>query len=223
MEEEPTVLGDHKETSPRPSRARAISYLLVGRSAQVETTFADGDTYETTEIVGSRERPNEYRFDQVAPPSSASGTVVTIQARQVQQVARIADDAFLANLTARLAATLLALTDVSVLYRGQKVDPTADMARDPVELTLEVDQSDLHGHPQPKIVLVRWTRDMQSKNLFLCDEHGAVVTEQPLAKLPPAPIHWSAYLRWDGFRDPDLMSLADLHNPDVRHGTIIHG
>lgn len=90
-----------------------------------------------------------------------------------------------------------------------------------VDLELEVSPDALRGKAPPRLRVVEWSADMRSKTLHLCDDHGGAVTEHRLSRMPPAPIHWSAYLLWEGFRDPELMGLADLHVPEVQHSELL--
>ncbi|MGW0355825.1 hypothetical protein ACWDXV_16620 [Nocardia nova] len=62
---------------------------------------------------------------------------------------------------------------------------------------------------------------MGSKALFLCDENGHVVTKVDAKRPTLTPIQWSAYLEWEGFGDPELMSQADLFEPRIRHTALV--
>ncbi len=123
-------------------------------------------------------------------------------------------------LTAKLAPALLAMPDVTVTYRTQSLEPKEHIKSD-TDLPVNTDGVVLHGKRQPRLRFVEWSSDMQSKTLYLCDPDGAVVTEYAMGKLPPAPIHWTAYLQWEGFRDPTLMDQADLRVPDLKHGELL--
>lgn len=197
-------------------------FLVYGIAERVEwrSVSADGEALSETVIHGNRAAPNEFTFDGPWPSPGPVGTTVRMEARQIPRVAGIGDGDIRLPLTARLAASLLALPEVKVTYRGQPLSPQAHVIHD-VDLDLDLDPALLHGKARPRLRVVEWSADMRSKTLYLCDERGGVVTEHKLGRLPPAPIHWTAYLQWEGFRDPDLMGLADLHVPDLRHGELL--
>lgn len=197
-------------------------FLAYGIAERVEwrSVSANGQSHSETVIHGSRGAPNEFAFDGPWPTSGPTGTTVRMEARQTSRVASIADGDIHLPLTARLAASLLALPEVKVTYRGQALNPRAHITHD-VDLDLDLDPAILHGKAQPRLRVVEWSADMRSKTLYLCDERGGVVTEHKLGRVPPAPIHWTAYLQWEGFRDPALMGPADLHVPDIQHGELL--
>jgi hypothetical protein len=200
-------------------RGRFLAYAIADKVEWRTTVVVEGEP-TTTRVIGARSRPNEYEFDGPTLSEERVGTVVTLNARQDQKAARLVDEAFLLPLTARLGPTLLALSDAKVTYRGLAVNPREHVEQDH-RLELDVPDDQLHGHAPPELHVVVWSQDMKSREVFLCDEEGAVVTDLKVAGLPVAPIHWTAYVRWSGFRDPELMTVTDLHHPDVRHGQLI--
>lgn len=197
-------------------------FLVYGIADRVEwrSVSADGDGFGETLVQGSLSSPNEFTFDGPWPSTGPTGTTVRMAARQLSRVTRIGDGDIQLPLTARLAATLLGLHGVEVTYRGQSLDPQAHITRD-TDVELATDPAILHGRSRPRLRVVEWSADMRSKTLYLCDERGGVVTEYKPARLPLAPIHWTAYLQWEGFRDPTLMGRADLHVPDLQHGELL--
>ncbi|MFB7653659.1 MULTISPECIES: hypothetical protein [unclassified Streptomyces] len=120
-----------------------------------------------------------------------------MQTRQASRVASLADDNVHLPLTARLAASLLALPEVKVRYRGQHLTRQTCISRD-VDLNLDLDPVILKGKARPRLRVVEWSVDMRSKTLHLCDERGGMVTEHKLGRMPPAPIHWTSYLQHNG-------------------------
>jgi hypothetical protein len=110
--------------------------------------------------------------------------------------------------------------EVKVHYRGHHLNPRTYIMHD-VDLDLDLDPTTLHGKGSPRLQVVEWSADMRSKATYLCAERGGVVTEHTFGRMPPAPIHCTAYLQWERARDPDLMGPADLHVPDVRHGELL--
>ncbi len=193
----------------------------IADEAEWRSVVRHGSGFVETLISARRKSPKELGID--GPQSvevDSSGTTVRLRLRQIPKVVKLVDGEVHLQLTALLAASLLALRDVTITYSGQSLDPYAHIARD-VELDLDLPTEALHGRAQPKLRVVEWNEDMTSKKVFLCDEHGGVVTEYKPTKLPPAPVNWSAYLLWEGFGDSDLMSGADLAVPDIRHGELL--
>ncbi|MGQ0776342.1 MAG: ATP-binding protein [Pseudonocardiales bacterium] len=197
-------------------------FLVYGIADRVEwrSVATDANGSIETVICGRRSAPNEFSLDGPRPSDGTMGTTVRLVARQEQRVIDLVDGNVVLPLTARLAATLLALREVKVTYRGAALDPQDHVIRD-VDLELKVGSAALGGKHPPRLRVVEWSVDMRSKALFLCDDHGGVVTEYRLGRLPPAPIHWSAYLLWEGFRDPELRGHADLHVPEVQHDELL--
>lgn len=81
----------------------------------------------------------------------------------------------------------------------------------------------LRGHTPPVLIAVEWTGSKRgSKRIHLCNESGAVVTTHKPDLIPSAG-GWSAYLKWSGFADPELMGVADLHHPEFTHRDLLDG
>src|SRR5262249_15116797 len=174
-------------------------FLAYGIAEQVEwrAGSADGGTFNETVVHGNRSVPNEFTFDGPWPTRGPTGTTVRMEARQTARVASIADGDVHLPLTARLAASLLALPEVKVHYCGQHLNPQTHITHD-ANLDLDLDPATLHGKARPRLRVVEWSADMRSKTLYLCDERGGVVTEHKLGRMPPAPIHCTPYLHCAG-------------------------
>ncbi|MBH0777428.1 ATP-binding protein [Nocardia bovistercoris] len=203
----------------RLGRGRFHTYAIAEQAEWRSVAGTDAARFETV-ILGKRSHPQQFDFDGPAPTSSPCGTTVTLIVRQIAKVNRVVDSDLNLPLTAKLAPTLLAMPHVTVTYRMQPLDPK-DHIKSDTDILLNTDGVLLHGKSYPRLRFVEWSSDMQSKTLYLCDPDGAVVTEYAMAKLPPAPIHWTAYLQWEGFRDPTLMDQADLRVPDLKHGELL--
>lgn len=203
----------------RLGRGRFDTYAIAEQVEWRSVAGADGARFETV-ITGKRSRPQQFDFDGPIATSQPCGTTVTLTARQIAKVNRIADNDLKLPLTAKLAPALLAMPDVTVVYLTQPLDPKEHIKSD-IDLPVNLDGVLLHGKKEPRLRFVEWSADMQSKTLHLCDHDGAVVAEYPMTRLPPAPVHWTAYLQWEGFRDPLLMDQADLRVPDLKHGELL--
>jgi hypothetical protein len=202
----------------RMGRGRFLAYGIADK-VEWRSVSTSEDGFSEILISGTRNRPNQFNLTDPLPHSGPTGTTVTMQARQVQKAAALPNRRL--QLTARLAAALLALPEVRVTFDGEALDPNAHKLDD-VTLDIDVDPAYLFGKPAPRLRVVEWEVNMNSKSMYLCDAQGAVVTEHPkLSALPPVPIHWTAYLLWEGFGDPELMELGDLHIPEVRHPQLL--
>lgn len=201
-------------------RGRFLTYGIAD-TVEWRTNVQHDDTFVQTVIRGSRSAPDEFDVSDPQPSNGPKGTTVLMRPRESTRAVYLAEGDVHRPLTARLAGSLLALQDVTVTYRGRALDPASHVINQ-VDLQVTIPADALHGKATPMLRVVEWDEDMGSKKLFLCDEHGGVVTEHKLSRLPPAPVHWSAYLLWEGFRDQDLMSHADLIVPDIRHGELLN-
>ncbi|MFD9735681.1 ATP-binding protein [Umezawaea sp. NPDC059074] len=200
-------------------RGRFLAYAVADR-VEWRSVSEDSGSFSETVIQGYRRAPHEFSFDGPFPSDGPTGTTVRLHARQTSRVVSIAEGDIHLPLTARLASSLFALPEVTVLHLGRRIDPQAHVNQT-VELELDVDLAAQSGMGTARLQVVEWATDMKSKTMYLCDDRGAVVTEYKPARLPPAPIHWTAYLRWEGFRDPELMRPADLLVPEMRHGELL--
>ncbi|MDG5483344.1 ATP-binding protein [Mycolicibacterium gadium] len=200
-------------------RGRFLAYGIADRVAWRSVSSSE-DGYTEIDIRGRRDAPHEYEFDGPWQVQGPPGTTVTMQLRQIPRVTAMLTDDFALQLTARLAASLLALPDISVIYRDAHLNPQDHILLD-TDIPLAIDPTILRGKSAPTIRIVEWDADMKSKTMFLCDDRGGVVTDFKLIGLPPSPMHWTAYLLWEGFRDPDLMGQADLRAPDILHGELL--
>lgn len=201
-------------------RGRFLGYSIADRVQWRSRAQAESDFTEV-EIRGRRDAPDRFIFDGPWASQGPKGTTVEMALRQIPRVAGIIETGFSLQLTARLAASLLALPNVNVQFRNQPLEPTVHVASD-VDVDLgDLDPDVLRGKPVPRLRVVEWLVDMRSKTMFLCDDRGGVVSEYKPGRLPPTPIHWTAYLQWEGFRDPELMGQADLRAPDIQHGELL--
>lgn len=203
----------------RFGRGRFHGYAIADRLHWTTVAASDGQFAETT-ITGHYASPDEFDFVGPIATSGPPGTTVNFRTRQISKVAALTDGAARLQLTALLAPSLLALPEVAVTYRGERLNPQDDIVSDEL-LDLSVDPKHLYGKPTPRLRLVEWSSDMKAKKLYLCDDRGNVITEYKLPSPPVAPFSWTAYLQWEGFRDSDLMSGADLYVPEIRHGEIL--
>jgi hypothetical protein len=204
----------------RFGRGRFLAYGIAETIEWLSVSKTD-DGYASVLVSGSLSTPNKFSFAPPLPSLGPGGTTVTMRTRQRPKVAQLADKNPAPQLTARFAASLLGLPEVAVTYCGESLDPRTHITED-VFLDLDLKSTSMLGESVPRLRVVEWSGNMQSKVLYLCDAEGGAVTQHTkLPPTPPVPIHWTAYLLWDGFRDPALMTMGDLHVPDIRHAELL--
>lgn len=201
-------------------RGRLITYSVAERVEWSSVSSAQGGQQRIV-IRGTRERPNGFEILDAHDVNEPAGTTVILALRDVQKAARIADEGFEQGVVERLAESLISLKGVTVRWRGRSLDAEqAIRSRAEVPLTgIEADV--LRGYPSPLLTVIEWNRPFGSKGIILCDDAGSAITNYKPSGLPAVPFSWSAYLRWSGFRDPELMGVADLHVPRLRHPEIL--
>lgn len=197
-------------------RGRLISYA-VAESVEWSSVSSTQDGRQRIVIRGAFSKPHGFDIHDAEDVDEPVGTTVSLKLREVQKAARIADEGFELRVVERLAESLLSLAGVVVRWRGDPLD-TNDAIRSRDEIPLERIEADcLHGYPAPSLTVVEWRRSFGSKQILLCDEAGSAITNYKPSDLLPVPFTWTAYLKWEGFRDAELMGPADLHVPEIRH------
>jgi hypothetical protein len=65
------------------------------------------------------------------------------------------------------------------------------------------------------LTVLQWTRAVGHQDLYLCDGGGAVLSRAPTRLIAPR-LHFSAYLRWDGFAERlENLDVAELDAGDM--------
>lgn len=201
-------------------RGRLITYSVAERVEWSSVSSTQGGPQRIV-IRGTRESPNGFDILDPEDVNEPAGTTVLLTLRDIQKAAKIADEGFEQGVVERLAESLISLRGVAVRWRGRLLDPErAIRSHDEVPLT-GIEPDVLHGYPSPTLTVIEWNRPFGSKEIILCDDAGSAITNHRPSGLPAVPFSWSAYLRWSGFRDPELMGVADLHVPKIRHPDIL--
>ncbi len=132
----------------------------------------DGDGLKQTEIIGRRNRPNEFDIDSgPATAKATTGTVVEVRP-VVDGVAALAEEAGRERLSTELAL-YLAMYPVSVTVAGAKLDPAAmQEGRHDEDLELP------NGLGTAKLTIIEWRKPVERK-ILLCDEDGFTLGETP--------------------------------------------
>ena len=201
-------------------RGRLIAYA-VAESVEWSSVSSTPGGPQRVVIRGTRGKPAGFDILEPEDVDKPEGTTVSLKLRDTQKAAQIADEGFELGVVERLAESLHSLGGVTIRWRGELLDvDDAICSRDDVPLT-EIEADALHGYPAPSLTVVEWNRSFGSKKIILCDDAGSVVTDYTPPGLPPVPFSWTAYLRWAGFSDAELMGVGDLHVPEVRHQALL--
>lgn len=201
-------------------RGRLLVYAVadVVRWSTVASTEAGA---RRTIIRGSRSQPAGFDISDPDPTDDVPGTVVELTMAASQKAARLTDDGFRDSLIELLGESLVAFDGTTVRWDGSVLSVDGSVVkREELELPAVAPEA-LRGHPTASLVVIEWTNAKRgSKLIHLCNEAGAVVTTHK-ADLVPSSTGWSAYLKWSGFADPELMGIADLHHPEFTHSELL--
>ena len=116
-------------------------------------------------------------------------------------------DNAVAKLTAEFA-TYLEEYPVEVVYRGTTLNP-AGLQRHRESYEIEADGVEPGA---ATLTVIEWSEDVD-RALYLCDEHGTTL-ERLLARVQAPGFDFTAYLKWEGFRERESeLALADLGAP----------
>lgn len=201
-------------------RGRLLVYAIAERVSWSTVAEVDGTRFRTR-IEADRSNPAGFNISQAEETTEPTGTRVTLHPRAIQKVAGIADTGFEMKLVELLVETLRSENGCSIVWRGELLDSEAFVARRTDLAMAELSDASLRGHEMPTIVVVEWTKPVGSKRLMLCDEAGSTISHFQPTGMPVVPFGWTAYLLWEGFRDPDLMGVADLHHPEFTHDEML--
>lgn len=203
----------------RLGRGRLLGYS-VAETVQWDSVFATSSGNRATRVVGRRADPAGFDISESMPTSESAGTTVRLKMLDNQKAARVGDETFSSKLIELMAESLEAHSGVEVVWDGTPLHARDVIARRS-DCELPVFTEDvLRGHGQPVLTVIEWTaKGMGSRMLRLCDEAGSAVTEFQPSVLPG--LSWTAYLKWSGFSDPQLMGVGDLHHPEFSHGEML--
>lgn len=206
-----TAPGRHSRTKKRvlhgsegQGRWRAFG---VGTFVTWTTVAENAGRRERTSIRGSLDDLTDFDISDPEPTDDAPGTRVDIENIRPESQGLLGERV-LEALTAEFAL-YLEKYDVTVVYRGTRLDPAAVQER---RDDLSVDLPNPHG--EVAVTVIEWKREFP-RSMLLCDEEGVVLAEIPPGVQAPG-LDFTIYVKWAGFRtfENELM-LADLGNPNI--------
>ena len=171
-------------------------------------SVADQVTGERAElrITGRRASLTEFEVSEPVPadPSAQTGTIVQVEQLSESALKLLERDDVLEKLTTTFA---LALEQhrIDLRWRGHRLDPSAAQSRrETQQLTVDGVEGSMD------LVIIEWATPQKNRSLHLCDAGGASLHETRAGIQAPG-FDFTAYLRWDGFRDMiSELALADL-------------
>lgn len=162
-------------------------------------------------ITGRRGSLTEFEVGEPTPAEDGAATGTVVEVEQLNDGALRAlerDDEVIGQLTATFALVLEHYA-IDLRWRGQGLDPR-QLQRRRHSRELVVDGVD----GPVELVVIEWSTPQHSRGLHLCDASGTSLHETKAGIHAPG-FDFTAYLRWDGFRDMvSELALADLgHEP----------
>ncbi len=194
----------HRTLHGRSGQGRLRAYAL-GQHVRW-TTVAESLTggRERTVISAEAGSPTDFQIDGPYPTREEVGTTFDARA-PAEHADRLNAAGAVPGITAEFALFLTLHPEVSIIYRGEVLDPahaqihSADYVLDQVE--------GFDGEP-PSLRVIEWPDD-PGRLLALCDRGGVLLGTAPVGIQAPGH-HFTAYLRWDGFKDHyEHLALAE--------------
>lgn len=213
--------GQRRPMHGQYGRGRLLVYAVASEVNWRTTTSDESDGLITFRISGSRHRPTGFEIGTTATATGNRGTRVELLLRDTQKAARIGDTDFKLKVIELIAESLSLLPETTVTWNGAPVAVNElIVSRHSIELP-PIDSAILDGHQAPQFEIVEWSEPVGTRKIQLCDDSGAAICEYKPSAMTPAHFSWTAYLKWTGFGDPELMTVADLHVPELRHSELL--
>ncbi|MCW2671812.1 MAG: hypothetical protein JWP14_401 [Frankiales bacterium] len=175
------------------------------------TTVADATTErQRTTITARSASPTDYEIDGPVASDEPTGTI--FEARlPAEKTDRLNADRSEALLTAEFAPFLASHPEVTILYRGNPLDPAKAQLRSE---DYSLDSVGETTGAKPVLRVIEWPKD-PGRELSLCDSQGVVLaTVRPEIHAPGH--HFTAYVMWDGFRDHyEHLALAEFESDEI--------
>lgn len=183
-------------------RLRAFALGQLVRWTTVAESLTGG--HEKTVITGDASTPADFQIDGPDVTNEPAGTVVDTRL-PAEHVDRLSSDMARPKITAEFALFLTLHPEVSVIYRGEALDPAHAQIYSADYLLGTVDG--VTGEP-PTLRVIEWPND-PGRLLALCDHDGVMLGSVPPAIQAPGH-HFTAYVMWDGFKDQmEQLALAE--------------
>jgi Histidine kinase-, DNA gyrase B-, and HSP90-like ATPase len=197
----------HRTLHGRSGQGRLRAYALGEhvRWTTVAKSLTGG--HERTTITAEAGSPTDFQIDGPDPTQEPVGTVFDARV-PAEHADRLNNEAALHGITAQFALFLTLHPEVSIIYRGDVLDPAHTQIHS-AEYVLDLVDG---GEPeQPSLRVIEWPND-PGRLLALCDRDGVLLGAAPVGIQAPGR-HFTAYLRWDGFKEHlEDLALAELQD-----------
>jgi hypothetical protein len=201
-----------------------IRRTLHGRSGQGRLrAFALGQhvrwTTVSESLTGGREKtvitadagsPTDFQIDGPHATREPAGTIFDARV-PADHADRLNHDQAVHRITAELALFLTLHPEVTIVYRGEALDPAHAQIHSAEYLLDKVEG--IEGEP-PSLRVIEWPND-PGRLLALCDRGGVLLGTAPVGIQAPGH-HFTAYLMWGGFKD----HLEDLTLAEWQDSTL---
>lgn len=181
--------------------------FALGTSVDWEsTTSTRSDGNEKIVIRGRATDPGTFRVTDPVGDPGPIGTKVVVAGSSRPMPSLLGDDV-VQTLTSVFAPYLEQYPAVSIVYRGRALDPSALQGyREEYKLAFDGGSAVL--------TVIEWIA-RADRDLFLCDENGVTLHRLP-AEVPAPGFDFTAYIKWEGFRERESMLEVAEMDPSLR-------
>jgi hypothetical protein len=175
-------------------RGRYTAYSIGARP--VWTSIAeDDDVRRRLTVVGNASNLRNVRIaSETEPTDDPVGTIVRIDQLTEQAQRELMHESIWQDLTTRFAPYLEQYPGVSIIYRGNPLNPAG--LRDRTDTSpIRLDGTDVEA----VLSIIEWKVKVD-RRLYLCDENGFALADVPPSVQAPG-YQFTAYLRWVGFQE----------------------
>jgi Histidine kinase-, DNA gyrase B-, and HSP90-like ATPase len=175
-------------------RGRYTAYSIG--THPVWTSIAEDDgVRRRLRVIGSGSDLRNVRItSETEPTDDPPGTVVRIDQLTEQAQRELMQESIWQDLTTRFAPYLEQYPGVSIVYRGNPLNPAALRDRTDTS-TIRLEDTDVEA----VLNIIEWKVKVD-RRLYLCDENGFALADTPPAVQAPG-YQFTAYLRWAGFQE----------------------
>ncbi|MDE0613409.1 MAG: ATP-binding protein [bacterium] len=180
--------------------------FAMGDRVRWESVVEDGRGRRLTTLNIRRSDLRHFEWDE-QPTQQPVGTKVTVFAGSVEPTS-LSQKSAPRSLLERFALYLTLYPGVTISYNGDDLDPGTLTRRTD---TVPTGYSDENGVLE--VVVIEWL-DPVDRALYLCDADGAALHQIP-PEAHAAGIHFTAYAKWEGFREHENKLLLAEGSPET--------
>lgn len=175
-------------------RGRYTAYS-IGEHPAWTSIAEDGGVRRRLTVTGSASNLRNVRItSETEPTDDPTGTVVRIDQLTEQAQRELMHESIWQDLTTRFAPYLEQYPGVSIVYRGNPLNPAGLRDRTDTS-TIRLEGTDVEA----VLNIIEWKLKVD-RRLYLCDENGYALADVPPGVQAPG-YQFTAYLRWAGFQE----------------------